>query len=113
MQPGFGTPVVIGGYGNGASSGGSMPSITNEVFAAVPRSQMRPATLTNPPRMPLTVEKLTPRNVSTEKVYNAVAANARVRVVSRLRRLRNTGKGYANVIRTRFYQDIGTALTSR
>lgn len=110
MQGGFGTPVLVG-YGNGASTNASMPSINNVVATAVPTSRMHPPSLTGGSRMPV-IERITPRSVTATKVVPENIAKARATVTTAARRATGRLTGYARALRLRFYQDISTPLRS-
>lgn len=115
MQGSFGVPVVMS-YGNSQSgSGGSLPLIDNVVAINVPRSTIRPPSLTTAPRMPL-VEKITPRRVNSSKLAKTTIARAHVRAGTAVRRGWQIGIGYGRAAKMRgqrFFQDIGTPLISK
>lgn len=109
MTPQYGTPVVVG-YGNGASTNGTLPAITN-TLAQGTTGRMSPPSLTNAPRMPF-VERATPRSVTATRVIPERIAQARTRVTTAAKRATGRAAGYVRAARMRYFQDIGTPLRS-
>ena len=96
MNPGYGTPVLLQ-YGNGASSNGSLPAISNQLTGGLRASHISPPTIT-PPKLPM-IERLTPRRINATGMIALSKARVQTNVTIASQRAVNAAKGYVNAIR--------------